>query len=254
MVRGIKVFKEYFAGHEDKYIIIGGTACDIQIEEAGLVPRATKDIDMILIVEALDKSFVEIFWKFIKTGNYKKNEKEEDGRKYYRFVNPENKEYPFQLELFSRAPDILDIEEGVYLTPIPTDDDLSSLSAILMDDDYYSYTVNHSLELNGIKIADISSLIILKARAFLDWTHREAAGMQSAKKQIRKHKNDVFRLVTLLSPNEKIELTETIHQDLMRFKQIIGDEHPAKSIFHEMRLNIHPEDVWRQFIDIFNLV
>lgn len=77
--------------------------------------------------------------------------------------------------------------------------------------------------------------------------------MQIAKKQIRKHKNDVFRLVTLLAPNEKIELPETIHQDLLKFRKIIGDEHPGKSIFHEMRLNIDPDDVWKQFIDIFNL-
>ena len=118
-------------------------------------------------------------------------------RKYYRFVKPENKEFPFQLELFARTPDKLDIDEGVHLTPIPTDDDLSSLSAILMNEDYYSYTVQHSMEHNGIKIADTSSLIVLKTRAFLVWTQKRADGIQGVKKHIKKHKNDVFRLIPL---------------------------------------------------------
>ena len=53
MVVGLDVFKKYFEQFPDNYIIIGGTACDIIIGEAGFIPRATKDIDIILIVEAL---------------------------------------------------------------------------------------------------------------------------------------------------------------------------------------------------------
>jgi len=253
MVKGVKVFQEYFAGHEDKYIIIGGTACDIQIEDAGLNPRATKDIDLILVVEALDKTFVEQFWEFIKAGNYEKNEKEEGERKYYRFVNPENNEFPFQLELFARTPDILDIEEGVHLTPIPTDDDLSSLSAILMNEDYYSYTVKHSIAQGGINIADTSSLIVLKARAFLDWTQKEAEGIKGAKKHLKKHKNDVFRLIPLLIPDQQIALPESIYKDLYEFKQTISDDFPSKAIFKEMGLNVVPDDVWILFKNIFSL-
>ena len=39
-------------------------ACDIIIGEAGLTPRATKDIDMILVMEAFNDDFVKQFWKF----------------------------------------------------------------------------------------------------------------------------------------------------------------------------------------------
>ena len=42
MVKGIDIFKKYFASDPENYVIIGGTACDILIEEAGFVPRATK--------------------------------------------------------------------------------------------------------------------------------------------------------------------------------------------------------------------
>lgn len=53
MVRGLDVFRNYFQSYPDSYVIIGGTACDIIIDESGLIPRATKDIDIILVVEAL---------------------------------------------------------------------------------------------------------------------------------------------------------------------------------------------------------
>ncbi len=49
MVRGLDVFKKYFEAYPDNYVIIGGTACDMIIDEAGFVPRATKDIDIILV-------------------------------------------------------------------------------------------------------------------------------------------------------------------------------------------------------------
>jgi hypothetical protein len=44
MVRGINIFKKYFEEYHDNYVIIGGTACDLIIDEAGFTPRATKDI------------------------------------------------------------------------------------------------------------------------------------------------------------------------------------------------------------------
>lgn len=34
--------------------------------------------------------------------------KNEDERKYYRFMKPGNTEFPFQIELFARNPDLLD--------------------------------------------------------------------------------------------------------------------------------------------------
>ncbi len=54
MVRGLDTFKKYFEDYPDNYVIIGGTACDLIIDEAGFTPRATKDIDIILVVEALN--------------------------------------------------------------------------------------------------------------------------------------------------------------------------------------------------------
>lgn len=55
MVTGIESFKEWFKGNESQYAIIGGTACDILMTEEGLDFRATKDIDLVLIIEAVDQ-------------------------------------------------------------------------------------------------------------------------------------------------------------------------------------------------------
>ena len=61
MVRGLDIFKKYFEAYPGNYMIIGGTACDLIIDEAGFVPRATKDIDIILVVEALNGEFIKQF-------------------------------------------------------------------------------------------------------------------------------------------------------------------------------------------------
>ena len=70
MVRGITNFKKRFQGYEEQYVIIGGTACDLIMENEELPFRATKDIDLVLIVEALTAEFGETFWEFIKEAEY----------------------------------------------------------------------------------------------------------------------------------------------------------------------------------------
>jgi hypothetical protein len=52
------------------------------------------------------------------------------------------------------VPDILTVDKDVRLTPIPVDDDLSSLSAILMDEEYYKYVIEHSSQHGEVKRAN----------------------------------------------------------------------------------------------------
>ncbi len=127
MVKGLELFKKYFEQYPGNYVIIGGTACDIIIDEAGFIPRATKDTDIILVVEALRSKFVKQFWQFINDGKYQQRGKSNDERAYYRFIKPENTDFPHQIELFSRTPDVIVLKGEEHLTPIPVDDDLSSL-------------------------------------------------------------------------------------------------------------------------------
>lgn len=53
MVPGLKSFRESFSDFADQYVIIGGAACDIYMESEDSFFRATKDLDIVLIVEAL---------------------------------------------------------------------------------------------------------------------------------------------------------------------------------------------------------
>ena len=66
MIRGFESFKEWFKGYEDGYVIIGGTACDFIMSEEDMPFRATKDIDMVLIIEALTPEFGDRLWGYIK--------------------------------------------------------------------------------------------------------------------------------------------------------------------------------------------
>ena len=50
MVRGVEKFKEYFRDYTGQYTFIGGTACDIILGNLGEEFRATKDLDMVLIL------------------------------------------------------------------------------------------------------------------------------------------------------------------------------------------------------------
>jgi hypothetical protein len=40
MVKGLEIFKKHFNNHADQYVLIGGTACTVLMEEAGLEFRA----------------------------------------------------------------------------------------------------------------------------------------------------------------------------------------------------------------------
>ena len=254
MVIGLDKFKEYFKDFPGNYLIIGGTACDILIGAAGLTPRATKDIDIILIVEALNSEFVRHFWTFIRDGQYEKREKSAEERKYYRFLKPANPGFPYQVELFSRKPDLMDLEGEPHLTPIPVGDDLSSLSAILLNDEYYHFMLEHSILDGELHMANTEALICLKARAFLEMKTRKEIGEQVDERHIKKHKADVFRLVLLLAPETVFDLLGSIKTDMQTFVDHVKDNLPSAAIFKEMGMeNIDPRASFDQLIKNFNL-
>ena len=126
MVRGLDIFRSWFAEYADQYVLIGGTAASLTMEEAGLAFRATKDLDIFLHVEALPPAFVQAFWKFVESGGYEIRQSSETGKPiFYRFQKPADQRYSVMVELFARAPDGLPPAEGSQLTPIPLDEALS---------------------------------------------------------------------------------------------------------------------------------
>jgi len=85
MVKGIDQFKTHFERFNDRYVLIGGTACYLAMEDAGLDFRVTKDLDIVLYVEALDVEFVGAFWDFVKKGGYQNRQRSTGKKLFYRF-------------------------------------------------------------------------------------------------------------------------------------------------------------------------
>ncbi len=210
MVRGLYAFQKHFAHFKDHYVLIGGTACMLAMEEAGLDFRATKDLDIVLCIEALDVQFIEAFWDFIKKGNYQFRQKSTGEKRFYRFHSPENPSYPYMLELFSRKPDAIALYQDSHLTPIPVEDEISSLSAILLDEHYYRFIHKGKREIEGLSTLGPEHLIPLKAIA---WTNLSKELSTDA----RKHKNDIIRLYQLLVISSRIHLPDPIKQDMLTF-------------------------------------
>jgi hypothetical protein len=218
MVRGLEIFKARFAAYVDQYVLIGGTAASLTMEEAGLAFRATKDLDIVLHVEVLTPAFGAAFWQFIEDGGYDIRQASDTGKPiFYRFQKPADDRYPAMVELFARAPDGLQPAEGSQLTPIPLDEAVASLSAILLDEVYYAFIMAGRREIDGLPWIGEDRLIPLKAIAWLDLTARKEEGAKVDAKDVRKHLNDVLRLSQLLAPTTRIAVDKKIGADMTRF-------------------------------------
>jgi hypothetical protein len=129
------------------------------------------------------------------------------------------------LELFCRSPNGIQLAESSRLTPIPFDEGVSSLSAILLDESYYRFILDGRRELDGLSWIGEDRLIPLKAHAWLDLGERKVRGEPIDSKNIRKHANDVMRLSQLLSPGSRIPAPPKIADDLDQFlKAVTADE------------------------------
>lgn len=218
MVKGLDTFAEFFAGDEGHYVLIGGVATQLTLEDAGLPARATKDLDIVLCIEALNARFGERLWAFIEAGGYELRQQGQEPRCFYRFAKPAAENFPVMLEFFARAPGRLPLAEGAHLTPVPIDDAVQSLSAILLDDDYYGFLHAHTRKLAGLRIITERALIPLKARAWLDLNQRQQQGEgQVDSRSLKKHLRDVVTLSQLLTDGEPVAAPSAILDDMRRF-------------------------------------
>ena len=142
----------------------------------------------------------------------------------YRFSNPEDKHYPEQLELFSRKPGVLGLSEEDRLTKISLGKDISSLSAILLDDEYYALIQSGTVDKDGLSIVKPEYLIPLKIRAWMDLKQRREAGESVDSTKLRKHRNDIFRLLRVINPSGKIKLEDQVREDVKEGLKLLGTE------------------------------
>ena len=175
MVKGLELFRERFREFENSFTLIGGAACDEWFAASGLPFRATKDLDIVLIIEVLDRRFVAALRSFIAEGKYEIRQRTEGTPVLYRFAKPDGEPFPFMLELFSRKPESIQLGEDQEDSPVPVGSDPHSLSAILLDESYYALIKQRDVR-DGLPAANITSLIPFKARAWLDLTRRKGEG------------------------------------------------------------------------------
>lgn len=216
-VEGLGKFRQHMHGLEGSYVLIGGIACDVLLSEADLPFRATHDFDTVLIADTQLPATARAIWSLVKAGGYRCGWGSNEHSCFYRFTEPAVSGYPRMIEVFSRRPDFLHDAEGLEIAPLHVDDEVSSLSAIVLNDAYYSFLKSGTTTVDGLSILDELHIIPFKAKAYLDLKIRKEHGEQIDSRKIKKHKRDTLRLTQLLSGNEKIELPEPIAADMHAF-------------------------------------
>ena len=222
MVKGLDIFRKYFADYGEQYVLIGGAACDIVFESNEANFRATRDLDMVLIIEALTPQFGEKFWGFIMDGKYRNKATNGGKPQFYRFDKPEDDSFPKMIELFCRTDFELKEVEGI--TPIHIDDEISSLSAILLDDDYYKTLLDGKVVKNGLSVLRPEYIILFKAKAYLDLKMRKESGGLVDSGTIKKHKKDILRIAAELMLERVADLPATVDSDIQTFIDALEKE------------------------------
>ena len=185
MVKGLDTFQKYFADYEEQYVLIGGAACDILFESNEVNFRATRDLD-------------------------------------YRFDKPEDDNFPKMIELFCRSDFKLKDAKGI--TPIHIDDEVSSLSAILLNDAYYKALLNGKEVRKGLSVLRPEYIILFKAKAYLDLKKQKDLGEKVDSSDIKKHKKDVLRIASDLMLEKVEELPTAVDADIHSFIDLLEQE------------------------------
>ena len=246
MVKGIERFRDYFQDFTDEYVLIGGAACDISFKNNNADFRATKDLDIVLIVEALTSGFGERFWKFIQDGGYQNRARSSGKPQFYRFDKPMQAGFPAMIELFARTGYIL--KEDFGITPLHIDDSVSSLSAILLNEAYYKALLQGREVIDGISVLPHSMLIPFKAKAWLDLSERDRQGEHVDSRDLKKHRNDIIRMASELLL-ERCELPDEVRNDMRTF---IDAMNVTDQEIKNLKLyGVKAEDIQRLLVDTY---
>ena len=239
MVHGLEHFKNHFKDFASDYVLIGGVASHILLDEVGAQKvRPTKDLDVIVFINSSSK-FIEELKKYIKNGGYKIQTDAKHKASFYRFQNPTNKDYPIMLELFTTKDQRLILSDDQTVVPIVEEDGIKSLSAILLDNDYYSLIKDSTLNKDELSIIDPSSLIVFKAKAYLDIKER---GEDS--KKWKKHRSDIINLsVSFLTASTQFSLEGSIRTDFLEFLNQLKQELTSDIITGACKQEIVPKEV-----------
>ena len=194
---------------------------------------------MVLVLEHLDKEFIDAFWSFIKAGHYKcATRKDKEGQKKYVLYSFYDSllEYPAQIELLSRPVEGLGNPENHNIEAIIMDD-ASYLSAIILEPDYYDYLIGHTEEKNGLRYASVDSIICLKVLAYLNLRDDKRNGKHVNDDDFNKHPRDVVMAAASLAVGDEFAVPGTIRDSISRFIEAVNvDDGVRKSLRETLKL------------------
>ena len=214
MLTGYERFRDTFAPYKDSFVVIGGTAIEMLRGPNPRFPRTTKDIDMVVMTPSVDPEFAARLSAFVKEGGYECYFS--GGRPhFYRFMRPKLADYPYQLEMLTRSP--LPENKDIHYVRISEKPD-ESLSAMVMDSDYYDFVQRVAVEQDGFRRLSSLGLIVFKAHAYQNlMAEYERTGDGVLKTSAAKHRRDVFLLVQESLPSERLELPQPIADRMRTF-------------------------------------
>lgn len=247
MVAGLDIFRERFARFSDNFVIIGGTACYEILSGTEMRPRATMDIDIVIIVENMTSEFARAFWAFIAEGGYRPGIRKDKNNepKYVLYSFDQGRAgYPVKVELLSRHNEIF--TSAVHTEPLPINGDVSSLSTIILDEPYYNLTVRNSFVSDGLRFAAPLALMALKVRAYLNLIADREAGKKINTKDILKHRNDVLKLTATLTVTDRAIVDTEIADTIRNFADVLLQSLPNQSLQDALRSS---EAAIRMYLD-----
>ena len=208
-------FTDYFKDYSEDYVVIGGLATAMVMNDLGFVARATKDIDLVVISKN-NEEFIKKLLGFIEVAGYKTKQRTNNDSRHnlFRFLDSENKEYPEQIELFAVHTESSVIVKDSHIIPIETPEFYNYLSAILLDKDYFKLLTEYTTKIEGLHVATPEVLIPLKIHAHLNLlkgNHHDA----------KKHLTDVIRLATMLDDETTVILTDNPKEDYLEFLPLL---------------------------------
>ncbi len=200
MVSGMESFREWFRGYDESYAVIGDAACALLMEDRGLDFRTVREMDVVLTGDTRDGSFGERFREYAASALYECQKDSTDEFLLCRLIKPISGEFPAGIKLFSAGS-----SDGGY-------------SCMLKEG---------RRQVSGITILDAPYLIPFKAKAWMDLSDRRSAGEQVKSREIRKHKNDLFRLTVLLGAGQEFSLhvPPAVSSDMREFIKRMETEH-----------------------------
>lgn len=242
----IKNFARHFQDYRDDYILIGGAACHLWFASRALDFRRTADMDLVLVIRAQSRPFVERLAQFLMEYRYEAEELTLDNGtrkvRMYRFNAADPNGMPPQIELLGPDNDSLRHAAEQHKIPVKLGTEYSGLSCIILDNAYYDFLLSGRKWLDGVPVADENALVAFKVKAYLNIMSRHSEGIphgsDGSVKNANKHRNDVLRLL-LMGQVEGAPVPQAIRADMETFvSSILADSRIIQNLLRSLNSSI----------------